>query len=909
MTGSIRSWYILAMAAFAMNIVACADDGSSTDSCDDATCTTPPANFCDGDQLVTYAASGTCVDDGCTYEATTTTCDDVCADAACVGATDPCDGVACDDPPASSCDGDVAVTWDDPGACTDGECAYEEVRTDCEDVDRVCEDGQCVDPIGDPCDGLACDEPPGAFCDDGDAVSYEEEGTCDDGECTYTETRETCEGTTECDGGRCVEVDACDGITCDEPPTASCNDDGQAVTWAPEGTCTEGECAYTETVTDCDEGDVCAEGACVDAVDPCADLVCDTPPEATCDGDTARTWDAAGTCVVGDDGAAGCEYTPTDTACGEGLCLEGACLATPASGDLTVTEIFYDYPGSDDFKEWFEVHNLADAPLLLTGIAVTDDDGDRFEIGEGVIIAPGEFLVFAEADDATPVVDVVWDTDFTLGNTRDELVLSLDDTELLRVAYDEDAEFEPWPEAADASLSLDPLFYVAPETPNGWCFGVDVYDDTGERPALGSPGEANPDCDLECFDVDCSMPMPTCDGDERITYTGDGVCNLGICNFDDVAERENCADTDGFTCVAGECVVAAPDLAEGDLVITEIMANLDGDDDGLEWFEIYNTTDMEITLAGLEIREAADDGEAFVVEAGSVGAGEYFVFVQTATAIESGEVSTYDWGGVDVFRLGNTADEIVILAGDVEVDRVEYDEEADPAWPNTNATSLTFGGDPTVDDNNDPTEWCEAETLYDGTNAGTPGADNDSCLGDAVAPGEGDLVITEFMANPAFLADSAGEYFEVYNPTDLPIDLSGLTISDDGSDTFSFDAADLNGDATAVLEPGGYFVFAKSAEAAGGRVDYVYGSDMTLANGDDEIVLSVGDTTVDRVAYDDGGDPPWTITSGVSLQVSSFFLNASSNDGVAAWCNSTAIHAGDDTDLGTPGGPNRLCGF
>ena len=47
----------------------------------------------------------------------------------------------------------------------------------------------------------------------------------------------------------------------------------------------------------------------------------------------------------------------------------------------------------------------------------------------------------------------------------------------------------------------------------------------------------------------------------------------------------------------------------------------------------------------------------------------------------------------------------------------------------------------------------------------------------------GDLLITEFMADPLNVGDSSGEYFEIYNTTGSPIDINGWIISDDGSNT------------------------------------------------------------------------------------------------------------------------------
>ncbi len=45
------------------------------------------------------------------------------------------------------------------------------------------------------------------------------------------------------------------------------------------------------------------------------------------------------------------------------------------------------------------------------------------------------------------------------------------------------------------------------------------------------------------------------------------------------------------------------------------------------------------------------------------------------------------------------------------------------------------------------------------------------------------LLISEIMQNPRDVNDSAGEWFEVFNPTTAAIDLEGWTIRDDGSDS------------------------------------------------------------------------------------------------------------------------------
>ena len=49
-------------------------------------------------------------------------------------------------------------------------------------------------------------------------------------------------------------------------------------------------------------------------------------------------------------------------------------------------------------------------------------------------------------------------------------------------------------------------------------------------------------------------------------------------------------------------------------------------------------------------------------------------------------------------------------------------------------------------------------------------------------PDPGDLVITEFMADPAATKDTSGEYLEVTNVSPHPLQLLGLIVRDNGKD-------------------------------------------------------------------------------------------------------------------------------
>lgn len=114
----------------------------------------------------------------------------------------------------------------------------------------------------------------------------------------------------------------------------------------------------------------------------------------------------------------------------------------------------------------------------------------------------------------------------------------------------------------------------------------------------------------------------------------------------------------------------------------------------------------------------------------------------------------------------------------------------------------------------------------------------------AVQPGN--LILSEFMADPVSLSDTQGEWLELFNTTPGDIDLRGMTLSDDGSNLHVISAANP------VVAPGrGYVLLGRSGSIDGtGQivVDYVYGG-FTLNNTSDQIVLSQGAQELLRLDY------------------------------------------------------------
>jgi len=109
-----------------------------------------------------------------------------------------------------------------------------------------------------------------------------------------------------------------------------------------------------------------------------------------------------------------------------------------------------------------------------------------------------------------------------------------------------------------------------------------------------------------------------------------------------------------------------------------------------------------------------------------------------------------------------------------------------------------------------------------------------------------DLLITEVMANPLQVSDANGEWFELFNPTTSSINLKGMTLSDDGSNSHTIPT-----DNDLFIASGQYFVMGKNGDSntnGGFNADYVY-SNFTLGNSGDQIVFSSDIAELLRINY------------------------------------------------------------
>lgn len=703
----------------------------ASDPCVGVTCDSPPAARCQGNTVLTFAASGTCSDGACTYTPTLRDCaaeGAFCSAGACVP-TDPCAALSCDTPPAPACNGPgFVVTYSLPGTCTFGECAYAQSFAVC-GPGLMCEGGACVT---DPCAGVVCDSPPPDVCV-GDTLVYSTGGSCASGTCAYETATYDCSNVgLVCEGGACVRRDLCEGVTCDAPPPAFCNG---SVARAPEpdGACLDGDCMYVFVDRDCSEfGLICVDGACV--ADPCSGVACDAPPADYCVGRELYGYQDLGTCRDGE-----CTYTggvrkrdcraegldcrdgacvPPDACTGVlcaappppdcdgrvavtapfiGTCTDGACSYPVTRTDCAATGRYCLHGSCVEFDPCADVDCSGFVPFpyceanvrtVPTGVPYCNSGICFFPSkAETDCGATGQFCVDGACTNDDPCVGVVCNDPPPAG--------CLDDT------------------------------YVEPEAPGTCTLGQCQYPGTTtDCAAIGQSCTAL-GCDEDpCAGLVCAPLGPFCDGNTRVVTTGPGGCDLtiGDCDYRAVQVRTDCTAT-GQICALGACRDPDQYIGVGDLAITEFMVWPSGDPAGGQWIEIRNVSGRTLGVEGLVVVERfGGDATAqqFTVTASlELAPGAFAVFAEGAGA--AGGAVDFVWpAGAMRLRRDNGAIELrsdgQTVAGYTWVPFLGLVAEGRAAQYDAGAPGAgTFP------------RWCLAAALYDGVNAGSPGAPNPSC--------------------------------------------------------------------------------------------------------------------------------------------------------------------------------------
>ncbi len=297
--------------------------------------------------------------------------------------------------------------------------------------------------------------------------------------------------------------------------------------------------------------------------------------------------------------------------------------------------------------------------------------------------------------------------------------------------------------------------------------------------------------------------------------------------------------------LTGSALAATP-TTSGDITITEFMAeptevpNYTG-----EWFELYNASDEEMDLSGLDVRGDTDTG--FTISGSLIlQPGEYALLgVGDCSDYNTCGTNEYN-GGIELdylydrsdFSLDENGDTIRLVYNSVQIDAVVWESAS---WvvqknyahqANVNAFNLEWA-------NNLTQNWCAADTLYgDEALYGTPGSANPPCDdsnidddGDGYTEATGDCDDTDPYVNPDAIDgnehdSNTGSYADgegCCGHAEDDADCDG--VRDDGvSDQDGDGYTEIDGDcdeSDATINPGAVEVYDKVDDDCNGCVDDV----------------------------------------------------------------------------------------
>jgi hypothetical protein len=393
---------------------------------------------------------------------------------------------------------------------------------------------------------------------------------------------------------------------------------------------------------------------------------------------------------------------------------------------------------------------------------------------------------------------------------------------------------------------------------------------------------------------------------------------------------------------------ACKNVAAGDLLVTEFMADPAGSDTGKQYIEIHNATDHTIDLSGLSLFQSMADGsrlKAIALRGGSITPHAYYVLSDTGDAIDARpSYVSYGYGNA-LGALRHESGRLGLRCGATVITEVTYTQTTAG-----HARELDGANIANAKASSDESFWCDAteplgSLLPEGANFGNPGTSNPACpkspanspdagasssrpassggassimadagttsgqCFDALAgmrralrkPGPGDLVVSEIMSAPSMGNNGSGEWFEVLARRDL--DLNGLELANEGTGSTV-----LTSDTCMNVRAGDWLLLARSTDGAqnGGLPSPVATFDFTLADSGSSayaeraVVLRVDGSQVDRATWSKS-------TKGASWQRSTSSLESGDNAACVLWCVSTADHTFGAGDRGTPGAPNTNC--
>ncbi|MFT4621539.1 MAG: hypothetical protein ACI8PZ_000191 [Myxococcota bacterium] len=479
---------------------------------------------------------------------------------------------------------------------------------------------------------------------------------------------------------------------------------------------------------------------------------------------------------------------PVDT--GDVVRLDG----TEPTGRVLINEVLPSVGGADEGGEWIEIVNVDAMIIDLAGWTI-----EQAKSSWGVaytfpptLLAPGEYLVVGGA--LVPSADLVAD-DLDMGNATS----NGDGVRLL-----------------DASGAVRDTVVYGPNNEDR------LEDDVAEASSLAP----SPPDDASI----ARLPDATDTDESGVDFTISPLPTPGAPND---AEVEDCGAR-----------------ATG-VVINEIQANPEGSDEGLEWIELFNAGDVAEDLDGWEITGGTQPGGSLIVLEGlSLGPGE-FLLLGGELVSEADVILASSLGNASSNSDGLVLEDCAGVPADVFV----YGAPNDDGWWDESGDLL----DSLAPKPQEGASLARIQDGYDTDRPGddivvqvepSPGAPNPMVEPVVCEPSTGDVVLNEFLPNPAS-TDAGLEFIELYNRGTAPVSVAGWQIAL-ATQTDDYLDIDVELPGGAVVPPGGFYVIGgEFVEEADVEAVFAIGNG---TGGDGVRLYDCEGATVDTAVYGDDNE-------------------------------------------------------
>ena len=380
--------------------------------------------------------------------------------------------------------------------------------------------------------------------------------------------------------------------------------------------------------------------------------------------------------------------------------------------DLVVNEILY-FNGTE--PEFIEVYLNSGSAAADLSYWTLSDGFNNFILPSGTSVAVGDYIIFTNdlpgfTTKYPSVTNPIVEYPFGLATGGESVVLSdPNGTEADRVDYQNGTG--GWP-ATTLGFSIE---LISPGVDNNVGTNWQTSANAGGNPGQATVGDATPP-DLLSASATSQTTVQLQFNENVDPATAGNAANYSIDNGITVsAAQRNAGDFSlvdltvsalsgsiNYTVTVtnvedlfGNAIVSdnasfsyIPANAPGDVIITEIMQNPGAVTDANgEWFEVYNTTSGTIDMNGWIIEDNGSDSHT-INNGGPllIGPGAFLVFGRNGdSGTNGGYPADYVYSGI---TLANTDDEVVLVDGGTEIDRVYYD--GGPNFPSPSGASMAL---------------------------------------------------------------------------------------------------------------------------------------------------------------------------------------------------------------------------